>query len=199
MGATLEDTYSGRIEPDNDNGGACDLELAGGRFELRIVVGSPYSIADGATVRGTYSATADSVVLHAREQYSYHWETVKQEHTAPSSRVLVAAYAGPGADRTNVFDILIDGQRPVLLLRANAQTGAPKHSGLMAWFDAECARRRAMADAQQTRRFNEHAAFDAATAFQTKDYQRVVMLMEPREQYLSPADRKKLAIARRRL
>lgn len=199
MDTPLEGTYSGRIDPCNDNGGTCDLDLTGGKFELRILLNAPYSIEDGTTVRGTYTENAESVTLHAHELYNYTWETTKQEHTASSSRVLVAAFAGPGPDRANVLDILIDAQRPVLLLRESPRTGIPKNADLLAWFDAACARRRAAAETLRTRRFDEHASVLAATAFQAKDYPRVIMLLEPREERVSPADRKKLAFARRRL
>jgi hypothetical protein len=116
----LQGTYVCRVEPDNDNGGSCALTLANDAFELEVVRHLPYSIEDGNTVRGTFVATRDRVVLQAREHYSYQYETTKQESTRPMSRSFVATVGVDESHGLPVLDMHVDIDSPPFQARLRA-------------------------------------------------------------------------------
>jgi hypothetical protein len=95
-------------------GGTCVLKLDGCNFELSAWRGYIYSIDEHDTLRGTYRVEGDSLILEAREHYSYTWETEKRETTKKVKRTLVARVAGP--DAVEISADLTDS-RPLLLRR----------------------------------------------------------------------------------
>ena len=117
---SVEGEYFGKMEwnPDRHGftGGACKLALAAGSFELIFSRGYIYSIDEGDTLRGTYRIEGDSLVLEAREHYSYTWETEKQETTKKVKRTIVARLAGPGTIEISID--LAESPPPLLLSRS---------------------------------------------------------------------------------
>ena len=200
--------FTGPIAADASSGlhgGSCSLTVSGGVFVLQVARHQAYGIEDVDTVRGACSAGPEGYRLEARHWHSRTQETTTSEADRPlAARWQARFVAAPGAREAVVelrFALAAQGFH-VLLLRQPARGEAPD-AALVAWFDDACARRQAQFDAERERHFRaqEHArrTTESTAAFAARDYTRVEALLGPIEATLSPAERQRLAMARRHL
>jgi hypothetical protein len=200
--------YAGPIAADAASGlhgGTCSLSVAGGVFVLQLARHLAYGIEDADTVRGACSVEPGGYRLEARHWHSRTCETTTIESERPLASRWVARFAPPPAPREAAVELhfaLAADAFDVLLLRQSGRD-APPDPALAAWFDDACAQRQAHRDAERERhaRAQEHArrAAESTQAFSVKDYARVEALLAPIEDRLSPAERQRLAMARRHL
>jgi len=200
--------YAGPIAADASSGlhgGTCSLIVAGGVFVLQLARHHAYGIEDADTVRGACSVEPGGYRLEARHWHSRTRETTTIESERPLASRWTARFAPPPAPREAAVELhfaLAAQAFDVLLLRRPARDAA-RDPELAAWFDEACAQRQAHRDAERERqaRAQEHTrrATESTQAFAVKDYARVEALLAPIETGLSPAERQRLAMARRHL
>jgi hypothetical protein len=201
--------YAGPVPSDAStglHGGSCRLALAGGVFVLQLDRHRMYGIDDVDIVRGAATSSADGVRLDARTWQSHTDETTR----VTAQRTLAASWHArphPGAPgpAQAVLELrfgLAAESVDVLLLRQPARD-ATADPMLAAWFDDACAQRQARFDAERERHASaqEHArrGAESTPAFAARDYARVEALLAPIEAALSPAERQRLAMARKHL
>lgn len=211
---SLEIRYAGPLPADTGqglHGGACALAVVGGAmhegvFVLRVEKRQAYGIADLDVVRGACAAEPDGYRLEARVWHSRTDETTPVASDRPlTSRWHARFLASAPTSREDALELdfgLAAAFHSTLLLR-QPDRGAPVPPALARWFEDECARRQTAADAAREQRWRaqDRARRTAAstTAFAVKDYAGVVALLGPIELTLSPAERQRLALARRHL
>ena len=187
------------------HGGSCALTVSGGVFVLQLARHQAYGIEDTDTVRGACSVAPEGYRLEARHWHSRTRETTTVEADRPLAVRWQARFIDAPGSRESVVELrfaLAAQGFHVLLLRQPARGDAPD-AALAAWFDAACAQRQAQFDAERERHFRaqDHArrTSESTEAFATRDYARVEALLGPIEATLSPAERQRLAMARRHL
>jgi hypothetical protein len=179
------------------HGGACTLAFAGPVFVLKIDRHYAYGIEEADTVRGAWHGQGDDVVLEAHHWHYRHVETAISEGDRPlTSTWLARAIDAPGPPRA-VFELqatLVAEAIDLLLVREDLAAGV-----LATWLAARTGEREAAHIRLAKERRYARAATASANAFGAREYTRVIGLLEPHEATLSPADRQRLALARRRL
>lgn len=187
------------------HGGSCALDVAGGVFVLQLARHHAYGIDDTDTVRGACCVEPGGYRLEARHWHSRTHETTIVESERPLASSWHARFVdAPGSSEAVLglrFALAAQGF-DVLLLRQPARGESPD-AALAAWFTDACAQRQAQLDAERERHFRaqDHArrTTESTQAFAGKDYARVEALLAPIEAGLSPAERQRLAMARRHL
>lgn len=203
MYLSFEGTYKGATDVNHDAVRVV-LELTDGRFVLNTHTRGPFNIESDGTVRGSFVTRGDGITLRSREYAGYTYETVMQESSGPSTVEFDARAAGPESDRTAALEIRIgDCPFPLLLARVPLALSEESSGFFIEPYNRENERRSAEWHAGRAEREAASrrvtAIGQAGTAFKKDDYKRVVELLEPIEEHLAKAERKKLDIARKRL
>lgn len=179
MSTHLEGSYTGNLFREFDIGGTCRLTLSAATFELQInATASHWDIDESSMLRGTWTSEATGIRL-------------RTQGAGAVARDLFAAFAGPEGNRLQVLELAVFRRSHALLLADSANAAATS------WYDAEWSRRDRELEARAKVQFLQKRVADAEEAFRAKNYRKVVMLLETMEETLSPAERKKLEIARR--
>jgi hypothetical protein len=207
--------YAGPILSDTGqglHGGTALLTLSGPVFVLQLARHYAYGIESIDTLRGGCQALqggsqvlGDGYLLHVGHWHRRQTETTTTESDHPiatSWRARSVAAPGP-PDAVLGLRFALGTEGFDLLLRREPAPGETSDPALVAWHDAACAQRQADADEERARRdeAQRHAQAGTAstTAFASRDYAQVVALLAPLEAMLTPAERQRLALARRRL